>query len=672
MLTQRLGDRLQTDDRFIGEFLKTVGENPGSCDEVWFASDYGFPPIEKHRESAAKICQAAEKFRAAGLRVSLQISNTIGHGQYMSARDCSGLVYSGSAVERMTGPDGSTADYCFCWNGENFRRYIVDELKEYAKMKPYCVWIDDDLRATNHAPLRQGCFCDACMEKFNTKYGSAFTREELVGEINFGDISWREKFVAFVRDGLHDFTFLMSKTLCDVSPDSYMGFQYCAHGGYTGYGYDFIFDAMRKGSGKNPKSRPGGGAYNDHNPNEQLKKSFFISWQNSMLPDYVTEIRPEIENLPDVVYGKTAAGTCYETSLYLASGANAMSYAMVMNLFDPMRYHAKLFRDFARHRPYWERLAKANENTFQAGARLYFPRTMWKRTLKQDDAPFSWSHEPYLKGTELAFTAIPLAYGIACDDDPVYILHGDVAKLLTAADVEYLLSKPVLTDGAALHALIQMGYGNCFGAAALPVGTAQLSERFNEHPVNAGIESKTWSQSFFYTIGYAVRDLDGTTEAFGVYYTDSFNAPVFDKDSRYPHGAANAIVRTSMNAKWAVFGCNPWVDVISYDKRSQLIQAIEYIAGKKRLPAILESYQQAVLLPRENRAHQTTSVSVLNCTIGKTEDLTLRVRNPRGTDFSFMSATAVSGQLPYRKDGEDFIVAIPPLEAWTVGTLFCE
>ncbi|MGI6248227.1 MAG: hypothetical protein ACOYJX_02295 [Acutalibacteraceae bacterium] len=672
MLTQRLGDYLQNDDKFIEDFLTIVGENPGSCDEVWFAGDYGFPPIEKHRESAAKIRQSAEKFRAAGLRVSLQISNTVGHGQYMSARDCSGLVYDGSAVEHMTGPDGSTADYCFCWNGENFRKYIVDMLKEYAKMKPYCVWIDDDLRATNHAPLQQGCFCDACIEKFNTKYGSAFNRKELVEAINFGDISWREKFVEFIRDGLYDFTYLMSKTVCDVSPDSYIGFQYCANGGYTGYGYDFIFDAMRKGSGKNPKSRPGGGAYNDHNPNEQLKKSFFISWQNSMLPDYVTEIRPEIENLPDVVYGKTPAGTCFETSIYLASGANAMSYAMVMNLFDPMQYHAKFFRDFARHRPYWERLVKANENTIQAGARLYLPKTMWKRKLNKDDAPFSWNDEPYLNCTELAFTAIPLAYGADCDDDPIYLLHGDVAAMLTADDVEYLLSKPVLTDGAALHNLIQMGYGDCFGADAVPINTTRLSEKFIPHSVNEGIESKTWSQSFFYTSGHAVKDLDGTSEAFGVYYTDSLNVPKLDMDSQYPYGVANAIVRTGKNAKWAVFGHNPWVTVISYDKRRQLLRAMEYIAGKKRLPAILDSYQQAVLLPRENGAHQTTSVSVLNCTIGKTEELTLRIRNPLGTDFSFMSAATASVKLPFSKDGEDFLVKLPPLEPWTVGTVFCE
>lgn len=45
-------------------------------------------------------------------------------------------------------------------------------------------------------------------------------------------------------------------------------------------------------------------------------------------------------------------------------------------------------------------MAKANENTYQAGVRLYLPKTMWKRPLKPDDAPFLWKAEPYLKGTD--------------------------------------------------------------------------------------------------------------------------------------------------------------------------------------------------------------------------------------------------------------------------------
>ncbi|HZJ77405.1 MAG TPA: hypothetical protein VFD52_01195 [Clostridia bacterium] len=133
MLAQRFGSEYQTDEKFINEFLEIVKKYPGSCDEVWLASEYGFSKLEKHRDTAEKLCGVAERLRSDGLRVSLQISNTIGHGQYMASKDCSGLIYEGSPVEHMIGPDGNAAGYCFCWNGKHFQNYTVSMLKEYAK-----------------------------------------------------------------------------------------------------------------------------------------------------------------------------------------------------------------------------------------------------------------------------------------------------------------------------------------------------------------------------------------------------------------------------------------------------------------------------------------------------------------------------------------------------------
>lgn len=670
MLTQRLGSDTQKDDGFIRDLLRIIRENPGSCDEVWLASEYGFPALEKHSQSAAKLAEVAKKFRDAGIRVSLQISNTIGHGKYMSARDCSGLVYDGSPAEKMVGSGGETADYCFCWNGKHFRQYVIQEVREYCeKIKPYCVWIDDDLRATNHDPVSFGCFCDNCIQTFNEACGSHFTKETLVEEINRGDIRWREKYVDFLRKSLGEFTYAVSRAVHDVSPDSYMGLQYCAHGGYTGYGYAHIFDAMRAATGRNPKSRPGGGAYDDYNPNVFLDKARFISFQNSMLPDYVTECRPEIENLPDVVYGKTIAGTCFETSLYLACGNNAMSYAMLMNDYEPMEWHSEMLAAFARHRPYWQRLIEYNQTTVQAGLQEYFSAEMWRSPLSHNDPNFAWNDEPYNIGGSLARTAIPIADGRS--RDPVYLLNLASVRRLTDPDVQFLLQKPVVTDGAVLQWLSEHGYGDKLGAKAEPVDACQLYEEYLEHPINRGFVGRKWAQGFYIRSGHALRDLDGTTEPFGVFRTVSRNAPKSYPKEYYPYGVANAVVKTACGAKWAVFGHMPWTDVISKEKRDQILHAADYISHN-RTPAILESPQKAVLLPRENTEGQTACVSVVNCTVGETGELTLRVRRPVGTNFGFMSPTRRADHLSYKLDGEDYLVEIPAILPWTVGTLFIE
>ena len=69
----------------------------------------------------------------------------------------------------MVGHRGERADYCFCWRGAHVREYVRQELSLYAAaVQPDTVWIDDDLRATNHFPVEYGCFCETCLAQFWT------------------------------------------------------------------------------------------------------------------------------------------------------------------------------------------------------------------------------------------------------------------------------------------------------------------------------------------------------------------------------------------------------------------------------------------------------------------------------------------------------------------------
>ncbi len=407
MLTQRLGSDTQKDAHFIDEFIKIITENLGSCDEVWLATDYGFPSLETHIETAKTLEDVAERLRAVGQRISLQISNTIGHGEYISSRDCSGLVYDGSPVEKMVGHDGTVADYCFCPNGKHFREYTYSYIREYAeRIKPYCVWVDDDLRAHNHAPVEYGCFCDSCMARFNEKYGSDLTREELVQEINFGDKAWREKHIEFTRESLYDFTYEMGRAIHEVSPETCMGYQHALNRFNAGKDSNFIFDAMYKSTGHAPASRPGGGSYDDHDMRGFIFKGDILDMDNRTLPEYVKDRRPEIENLPDIVFGKSIAGTCFETSYYLASGNNAMSYAMLMNDYEPMEWHGKMLSAFASHRKYWERLACGSDGTHQGGM-VYAVSD--NAHLKDSSEVMGYARQTFGKVSELRYLGISVA-----------------------------------------------------------------------------------------------------------------------------------------------------------------------------------------------------------------------------------------------------------------------
>ena len=655
MLTQRLGSHTQKDPAFIDALIEQILAHPGCCDEIWLATDYGFPSLEGHAKTAAILRETAEKFHKIGIRVSLQLSNSIGHGQYMAARDCSGLVYDGSPVEHMVDADGTVAGYCFCWRGKHFREYVLEEIRLYAEaVQPHTLWADDDLRATNHAPVRRGCFCDDCVKAFGDKYGVTLTREEMVRLIN-EDLTWRERHIEFLRESLYDFTCAMGEVLHRYSPESNMGYQYCANGGYTGFGYDFIFDAMLKSTGKAPASRPGGGAYDDHDPIEFIEKAELLSYQNYMLPDYVKEMRPEIESLPDIVYGKSIGGTCFETSCYMAFGNNAMSYAILMNDYEPMEWHGQMLGAFAKHRPYWRKLCEVNKRTRQTGAKLALTHEGYRYMGGED---FEYSDEFYRYGMGLRCDGIPVA--MTREDCDVYLLSDSNARRMSDNEVRELLKKPVLTDGAAVKILCDRGFD--VGAYAQPIDTSILSEKYTDHEVNAGMEGRIWGGGWGHNSDWEI--LGDSVEVLGTYITS--NGVKLDRAY-----TASAVFTTPAGAKWAV-SYDMWRRGISSEKRRQLLNMMAYISGR-RFAAELLTPIQAMVHPRVDENGKLAAVSVTNVSVGDSGELQLILRNPAGEKFTFMSQHTAETVLDGGKIGDnEYLVKIPDLHGWSVGTVFAE
>ncbi len=680
MLTQRLGSDTQKDPRFLEEFIKIVKENPGSCDEVWLASDYGFPKIETHIKAAETLTSASQKLREIGLRVSLQISNTIGHGQYMSSQDCSGLVYDNSPAEKMTGHDGTVADYCFCWNGKNFREYTYSYIREYVKrIKPYCVWVDDDLRPTNHNPIEYGCFCESCIAKFNSIYGSSFSREELVREINYGEKIWRERHVDFIRNSLYDFTFEMGKAIHEESPDSLMGYQYAANKMLGGYNFHFIFDAMYKATGFAPLSRPGGGSYNDHDMNTFVEKSECIDMQNMMLPDYVKEKRPEIESLPYIVYGKSIGGTCFETSYYLAGGNNAMSYAMLMNDYEPMEWHSEMLCAFSKHRKYWAKLAKGAENSEQGGMVYAISK---KAHLRDDSELMAYTYPYYSYVRNFRYLGFSVAMKEKALAGEVRLLHYGNARTMSDDELTELLMCPVITDAETVIMMNKKGFS--LPIDAKEINTLTLSERFSDHIINKNMVGRRWTGQFCASGDYEIIVNDKSkVEVLSEYVKivspdtpENECIPMMNcgiKKFKSTGKTANAVFTTPYGAKWAVFGFDMWERTVSTEKKNIYLNTAEYISGSRQAAEIVTPVK-ALLQSRINAKGFLTQVSVTKLTVSNAENVVLRVKNPVAVKAVLMGQYTNETELEIKQAETDgiFEVSIPELKPWAVTTIFFE
>ncbi len=62
---------------------------------------------------------------------------------------------------------------------------------------------------------------------------------------------------------------------------------------------------------------------------------------------------------------------------------------------------------------------------------------------------------------------------------------------------------------------------------------------------------------------------------------------------------------------------------------------------------------------------------MLNCTVGKSPEVELLIRTPVSEKFTFMSQYNGERELTFEKRGEDYILRLPEIDAWSGATVFC-
>lgn len=666
MLIQRLNSAFGEDD--FNAFLREIKKHEGCCDEVWLSTLYGYPKAEAHRAHASLLAHRAKILRGHGLRVSLQVSNTLGHGQYASANDCSGLVFEGSKVGNMVGQDGTTSKYVFCYNDPVFTEYVKTSLNAYADVDPDIVWFDDDLRFDWHQPVLYGCFCDTCIKKFNDRFGHRYGRAALVEAIKH-DGTVRDEYVAFMMDSMGNFVEEVSRSFHEICPNANFGHQNGSTSFPTG-GFGYLFDRLKRVTGKNPAYRPGGGVYNEARPRDMIDKYTLIAVGIAQLPEYVENISPEIENLPCTAFGsKSPHGTCLETSLYFAGGATHMTYNM-MSSREPMRYYGETYRRFSERRAYWETLVACNRDTCQSGLGYVIPKASGKRNLDEGETEEEYfnrwfSTRPYHDRVErLLCTGLSIAFGNS--DCAVKILKYECAMALTEEELRALLKTPVLCDAQAFQYLSKKF--DCFNATAEAVGSDEgfkLRMQYADGCPLPELVGKENAKGFLFSAFTKIRPKDGDVLALVKYSTASKELPVEEGD--YPYGIAEAIVRTSEGGRWAVFGSDLWNPAVSFDRKRYLEAVYEALSGEKIKASLLSRYS-SVLLPREDHSGSIAAVTVLNASLTEFAPEVV-IRAPAGETFFVVNERGIKKPVKAIPFDGGYKLKLPKLYPWHFETV---
>ena len=317
-----------------------IAENLGCCDEVWFSTGIGVPPLEWHAENAARIARGAEELRKLGIASSIQIQATIGHSDELSATERT----DGKAWSGWVGRDGTKCLYCNCPRQPAFLDYIRKMTEYYAAFQPLSVWIDDDLRITNHSPAAPsnkakdgwiGCWCDTCIAAFNTETGGNWTRESLDKAMTMESDLFKQ-WKAFSERSVVAIAQLIADVFQRVSPDTMLALQ---HGQWMNDGFTAMLKTLHEASGRPVGSRPGGGQYYDVNPNDQIYKSLMsCRFRKDMGdPEWISVWTPEIETFPRNYGSRSAQSVIVEAFSAFMYGMNAASLFVSSSLWPTRR-----------------------------------------------------------------------------------------------------------------------------------------------------------------------------------------------------------------------------------------------------------------------------------------------------------------------------------------------
>ena len=635
MIRLRLGHE---EPEIWNRLFPILKKNRECCDEVWFSTGIGIPPLDVHRRKSALMAEHAVELRKAGIIPSLQFQATLGHGDQITAGADTGAKTWGSYV----GMHGEQCRFINCPRQPGFLEYMGEMAKIYAQWHPGSVWIDDDLRIHNHFPAMEhgGCCCPLCLSLFSQEEGYSVTREE-VEEAWGAGTELKQRWEAFQFRSLAAVAETIVRNTLEISPDTRFGLQHCREFARTR-----ILPILKEASGRRSASRPGGGTYSDRHPYYVIDKGIAMSQQLHSQCGYETvgQVCPEIESCPRTFTCKTSHGYRLESLLYLAMGMDSLSYFNMDPLFEtPEWYGSELLEPLAEETPCYRDYIRHNEGTLPAGLGLCAPACFVPAPTE-----------------ELGLLLI----GVPCCAYSPYAncrqLTEGFARQLPISELSEALRGNVLLDGAAVQAVAERGLLNLLGGiSARPLEDTAL-EFYTDDPVNHGLgcdrNSTLSSKKYLFDV------------------PDRGECRIL---SRYQNvhsvdfGPASVILERADGSRAAMFGYDGFNTTYLSSSRVRFLNRVADWCAHEKLPAMAKEPVQCLIVPRVTADGLLRSVCIVNVTIGRQKPFAVRLRTvpPQVSEMEWQVPSEQVVKLGVMHDGPEAEVVIPAINAWGIGWL---
>ncbi len=619
--------------------LEQFAKYRAGVDEVWFSTGICFPKMEEHRAAAKRLAAAAEDLRKLGIQPSLQIQATIGHGDaFIRYADNAGMTWQGFMSE-----NGAVAKGCNCFRAPGFLAYMREMASLYAAaVKPYAVWVDDDIRIIKHGGPGFGCHCEYCLGQFAKKEGRAYTRQQLVAAMK-KDASLAARWRAFAFEGEAALVRLIGEAVHAASPETRMCQQ---QPGVCFPEHRLLYEACHAATGLPVGMRPGGGAYFDHDARAQIGKAYYLAQQIDTIGPlpFIDRICPEIESCPRSFACRTGRGVLLEGLEALSQGMNSLSALVIDAGFEtPEWYGDEILAPLASNAAMLKRYVAVSTGSARCG---YGVSGNPASALQTGSLPLK-----------------PLVRGARSDLARIVTENVAQAAVNGGADaVVQLLSEDILIDGGAASVLFKAGYGAEIGIAGCEPLAGSLRERFMDDPVNAGLkarETPVSGKAFFLAPAAGGKAVSG-------YYCDA--------NASFWREAAVVMFEGKSGRRRVVFGHDAFTSalmVASGDRVAQLHRLADW-ASHGKAPVLVETPTRSFVQSRVRADGTLASVVFVNASVGATPPVCLRLRGVAARRAVWSSLDAADVVLDVAHDGADALVTLPSVPAWTGGYVFFE
>lgn len=407
----------------------------------------------------------AELVHPLGATMSINHWHSIMHGDFGKSLNPS------QNFNLMVDPYGKKSTLCVCPMDKEWQKYIAEIYRKYAEIHPEILWVEDDFRLHNHAPLVWGgCFCDEHMNLYSKLAGKTLTREEFVnGVLKPGEPHpYRKIWLDVSREMMITAAENIGEAVRAVSPSTKVGLMSSVPYVHSAEGRDWHGILNGLAAGNIAVSRPHLPTYCETAACDYQMRFNAVTMQTRALIPSGTEVYPELENFPYSRFVKSKKFTRFQ----MLSAMPLNPAGMTIDLYD-LNGNGIVWEEGYQHT-----LAQTKDflNSLCKGGTFALPADGVAVMHSQDSSytlhTKSGAQMDELYPCETLFASLLPAYGIPfyfCSDKSVtgkcIAVSGQYFRNLSKSEITELFNNNfVIIDGDSAQVLFEIGLGNLCSA----------------------------------------------------------------------------------------------------------------------------------------------------------------------------------------------------------------